>query len=175
MLTPSGTRGAKGAVLSSGQRQFLFGESGGVAAVSNLVINGALTWLSFRHVTRVPLWRQQGVAGSVIMTSFFLPLLTCLIVSPLAHARLRNGTLQPFEFCAGWKLIPEGVVLRGLLVGVVCAVVLSPAILVTLNEIGVTNMSLGHFVALMAIFSGVEGGLVTPLLAACAIRGPMTS
>ena len=78
----------------------------------NFLLNGAIAWLLFRSLERVPLWGQQSIAGDTIGTCFFLPFFTALIVTPLVRRRVRAGSVAPLGVDArdhpplGW--LPAG-------------------------------------------------------------------
>lgn len=154
-------------------RRYLLLEHGFGSAVFNFVLNGTIAWLLFRRVAEVPLWGQQSIAGDTIGTSLFLPLITCLIVTPLVrrHTRARDlGTL-------GWSptanallhWLPAGTFRRGLVLGATCLLVVAPLAVGALGAMGVTGMPLWHFVVFKAVFAAALALAVQPLIALWAV------
>lgn len=153
--------------LDPEQRRFLLLDNGAVPLVANLLINGTIAWLMFRRASGVTLWGQGSIAGDTIATSFLLPAITCLIVTPIALARVRAGRLSPAE--AGWRWIPRNMIWRALLAGAVCLLALAPLALLILSACGVERLTPWQFIFFKAAFAAVEGGLVTPFIALWAI------
>jgi hypothetical protein len=154
--------------LTPEQRRFLLLDNGVGPFFANLLINGAIAWLLWRHAAYVPRWGQSSIAGDTIATSFLLPAITCLIVTPIARGRVRSGRL-PAAADAGWRWIPHNMWWRALLIGFVCLLVLAPLTISILTAIGVDRLTPWEFVYFKANFAAVEGGLVTPFLALWAI------
>jgi hypothetical protein len=83
--------------MSARHLRFLLLEQGIGAAVVNSLLNGAIAWLLFRSLERVPLWGQQSIAGDTLATCFFLPLIPTLIVTPLVRRRVLAGTVAAVD------------------------------------------------------------------------------
>jgi len=156
--------------MSPAHKRFLLLDECVGSVVVNLLINGLIAYLMFRGADRVPLWGQQSIAGDTIGTTFFLPLITCLIVTPLARGQVRSGRLAPLAgtpLGLGW--MPERALWRGAVLGVICAAIVAPPALATLMRLGVTQQSFWHFVVFKAVFAAALGAVVTPLIALWAI------
>jgi hypothetical protein len=159
--------------MSPAHRRYLLLEQGVGAAVVNFMLNAGIAALTFRGAATVPLWGQQSIAGDTIGTTFLLPLITCLIVTPLAQRQLRAGTLSGL----GWTrsshpmlgLLPRRTFPRGLALGLICVVLAAPASILTLGAFEVAAMSFGQFVLCKAAFAAVLGAVVTPVIALWAI------
>ncbi len=154
--------------LTPAQRRFLFLDNGVGPFVANLLINGVIAWLLFRNATQVPLWGQSSIAGDTIATSFLLPAITCLIVTPIARGRVRSGQLPPVVD-AFWRWIPRNMAWRAVLVGLICLLALTPLTLLAFGALGIGELTPWHFIYFKAIFAAIEGALVTPFLALWAI------
>ncbi len=158
--------------MSPDHWRFLVLEEGVGAAVVNFVINGIIAWTMFHGQDMVPLWGQQSIAGDTIGTTFLLPLITCLIVTPLARAQIRSGRLAPLGWTAashpalGW--LPASAFLRGVVLGVICTIAVAPAAVAVLGA-ELTFMSFWRFIVFKATFAAALGGLVTPAIALWAI------
>lgn len=158
--------------MSPDHRRYLVLEQGLGAALVNFVLNGLIAWAMFRGQSFVPLWGEQSIAGDIVGTTFLLPLLTCLIVTPLASGQIRSGRLAPL----GWtpishpvlRWLPAGTFRRALAMGAICTVVIAP-IAISLVALQITAMSFWRFVAFKAMFAAVLGALVTPIIALWAI------
>jgi hypothetical protein len=154
--------------VTPAQRRFLLLDNGVGPFVINLLINGAIAWLLYRNATHVPLWGQSSIAGDTIATSFLLPFITCLIVTPLARGRVRTGQVAQVIGESG-RWLPRNAVWRGALVGILCLMALVPLTLSTLHLVGIAALTPWHFVYFKASFAAIEGVLVTPFLALWAI------
>ena len=157
--------------MSSAHKRFLLEQLVG-SVVFNLVINGIIALLMFRGAASVPLWGQQSIAGDTIGTTFFLPLFTCLIVTPLARRQMRAGRVAPLpETPLGLGWMPERTFWRGAVLGGLSAVVVAPPTIGLLTALGVTQQSLWGFVVFKAVFAAALVAPVTPLIALWAIAG----
>ena len=154
--------------LTSEQRRFLLLDNGVGPFVANLLINGTIAWLLFRHAAEVPLWGHSSIAGDTIATSFLLPAITCLIVTPIARGRVRSGRLAAAAGAA-WRWIPRNMCWRAVLIGLICLLALAPLTISILSAIGLGRLTPWEFVYFKATFAAIEGGLVTPFLALWAI------
>jgi hypothetical protein len=151
------------------QRRYLLVDNGVGPFVINLLINAAIAWLLFRNATRVPLWGQSSIAGDTIATSILLPLITCLIVTPIARGRVRGGHIAQLTPEAAPKWLPRNTIARSVVIGIVCLILFTPLTLLALQVLGVGSMTPRHFVYFKGMFAAVEGALVTPFLALWAI------
>jgi len=161
--------------MSPGHLRYLLLEQGVGAGVVNLVLNGVIAWALFRGVAVVPLWGTQSIAGDTIGTTFFLPFLTCLIVTRIVRRHMRTRQLGTLGWTReshpplGW--LPVGTVRRGLMLGLVCAVGVGPPTVWTLSHLGVSTMPLWGFITFKATFAAVLAALVTPIIALWALAG----
>src|SRR5260370_7320498 len=97
------------------QRRYMLLDNGVGPFVINFLINAVIAWLLFRHATHVPLWGQSSIAGDTIATSFLLPLITCLIVTPIAPGRGRSALLPQLTSQVPGKPLPPTPLLPPLL------------------------------------------------------------
>jgi hypothetical protein len=154
--------------LTPAQRRFLLLDNGVGPFIANLLINGVIAWLLFRNATHVPLWGQSSIAGDTIATSFLLPAITCLIVTPLARGRVRSGRL-PAAVDPAWRWIPRNMGWRAILIGLVGLLALTPLTLLLFGTLGIGELRPWQFISFKATFAAIEGALVTPFLALWAI------
>ena len=156
--------------MSPVHKRFLLLEEGVGSVIVNLFINGVIAFLMFRGAASVPLWGQQSIAADTIGTTFFLPLLTCLIVTPLARRQVRAGRFEPLAgMPVGLQWLPARTLWRGAVLGVVTAIIVAPPAIAALTLLGVSQQSFWGFVAFKAAFAAELGAVVTPLIALWAI------
>jgi hypothetical protein len=159
--------------MSSSHRRYLLLEQGVGAAVFNFVINGLIAWLMFRTRDEVPLWGQQSIMADTIGTSLILPLVTCLVVTPLARRHLQAGKVSGLGWSResrpllGW--LPRGTIARAFVLGLICMLTLSPLTLVVLAFLHVASLGMWAFVLFKAGFAALEAAAVTPVVALWAI------
>jgi hypothetical protein len=159
--------------MSSAHRRLLVVEQGVGSAVINFVINGVIAWAMFRSMITVPLWGQQSIAGDTIGTSFMLPFITCLIVTPLVHRQIRSGKIPRLE----WRRaahpalgrLPGSTVPRALVFGIICAIAVAPLAVWALSVLDVTQMSLWRFLTFKATYAAALAAVVTPLIGLCVL------
>jgi hypothetical protein len=154
--------------VTPAQRRFLLLDNGVGPFVINFLINAAIAWMLFRNATHVPMWGQSSIAGDTVATSFLLPFITCLIVTPLARGRVRAGHIAQAVGERG-RWLPRNAGWRGALIGVICMIALVPLVVLVFRLIGIAALTPWHFVYFKASFAALEGALVTPFLALWAI------
>jgi hypothetical protein len=158
--------------MSNSHRRFILGEQGVGSAIFNFALNGTLAWLGYRMLTEVPLWGLQSIGADTVSTSFMLPFMTCLVVTRIAQWQVRSGRLPAM----GWRRIvhptlrrlPFNIVWRAVVLGAFGLAVSVPTIGV-LVALGVRQLSLWDFIAFKATFAAVLAGIVTPIIALCAL------
>jgi len=157
-------------------RRFII-EQGIGSAIVNLVMNGAIAWALFRSLTSVPLWGQHSIASDTLVTTFLLPLHTCLIVTPLTRRRIRSGSLSPVE----WRYssdsalgrLPRKAIPCALVFGVISLILAAPLALGALTALEVAQMSFERFVVFKATFAAMLAAVVTPAIGLYALaEGP---
>ena len=159
--------------MSPALRRYLLLEHGVGSAVFNFVLNGVIAWLLFRHLADVPLWGQQSIAGDTIGTTLFLPLFTCLIVTPMVrrHMRARDvgalGESATADVLLRW--LPVSTFRRGLWLGAACVLAVAPLALAALGASGITALPLWRFIAFKAAFAACLALAVQPLIALWAV------
>lgn len=158
--------------MSPAHKRFLLLEEGLGSVLVNLLLNGVIAYLMFRSAVSVPLWGQQSIAGDTIGTTFFLPLFTCLIVTPLARRQVHAGRLEPLDGTPlGLAWLPARAFWRGAVLGVLSVILVAPPTIMLLSALGVTQQSFWGFVLFKAVFAAALGAVVTPLIALWAIAG----
>jgi hypothetical protein len=153
-------------LLGEHHRRLLLGQAAG-GLVLNFFLNGGAAWATFPPLDELPLWaRGNAVAGDTIGTSFFLPLMTCLILTPIVRRALRDGAMPGIDrgqLPGALRFWPANFVGRGALVGLICALTIALATLALLTAAGVEAMTRGQVTVYKAVYTAVLGAIVTPL------------
>jgi hypothetical protein len=157
--------------LSAEQRRFLWLSQGVVGFAINVVINGAIGWATFRGVATIPLWGASSIGGDTLGTSFFLPAITCLIVTPLVRGQVRKGAAPAFEGAlAGWlRPFQRALPLRAVALGLVCIALAGGAAVALLTALGVASLDFAPFLGWKALYAGVLAAFVQPAIALLAL------
>lgn len=164
--------------LSSTQRRYLVVVQGLVPGVINVVLNGFIAWLMFRGMTTVPVWAQESSIGpDALGTCFFLPAITCLIVTPMVRRHVRTQSVEPL---AGPQSLPEllrrfyrPVPRRALLLGLASLASVGSLSALGLLALGIEEVPFGTFLVSKAIFAGLLGAAVTPAIGLLALADPI--
>jgi hypothetical protein len=137
-----------------------------VGAAVNLVLNGAIGWVIFRSLDRIPFSGSPSVSGDLVGTAFLLPLLVCLIATPLVRAEVRGGAVEPAEPSGVIpRFLPRGLLLRGIALGLLAAVTIAPLAIWGLRALGIQAMGFWQFVGFKAAFGAALAALITPVVA----------
>ncbi|HEX6030805.1 MAG TPA: hypothetical protein VFY90_05180, partial [Tepidiformaceae bacterium] len=112
-----------------------------VGAAVNLVLNGAIGWAAFRSLDRVPFSGSPGISRDLVGTAFLLPLLVCLIATPLVRAEVRRGKIASAEPSGSIsRFLPRSLLLRGIALGLLAAVTIAPLTIWALQTLGIRGM-----------------------------------
>jgi diamine N-acetyltransferase len=148
-------------------RRFLLREHAAVAFGVNVVLNAAIGWAMFRGAAVVPRWGESSIAGDTLGTSFFLPAITCLIVTPLVRGAARRGAAPPLAGALPGWLRPFGraLPLRALALGLVCVPLAGGVAVALLHALGIESLAFAPFLGWKALYAGVLGACVQPAIA----------
>ncbi|MEN8160553.1 MAG: hypothetical protein ABFS41_10830 [Myxococcota bacterium] len=139
-----------------------------VPAVMNGAINPAVAALQTRGQEVLSLWSTSGGLGpDTLGTSFFLPLITCLIVTPLVRRSVRRGAIGALPPVGGNT--PRGLLRRGLRLGLLGVVGFGVPVVALLALLGVNEMERAPFLWWKAASTAFLGALVTPWIARLAV------
>jgi hypothetical protein len=159
--------------LSSTHRHYLILEQGIAPSILNFFINGAIAWFFFRSLTLVPLWGSQSIAGDTIATAFFLPFISCLISTPLAHWDVRRGRITPVAgFLRRHSILQklfDFLLLRAISFGSISMITVSAISLFALIGVGIHEFSFWQFLIFKASFAACLAMLVSPIIGWCAL------
>jgi len=149
-------------------KRYLFIEQPIGSFVVNFLLNALIAWAMFRHLTALPMWGQESIAGDTIGTCFMLPFMTVLITMPLIRRDLRNGRAAPEwarEQIPVLRHLPGTPVRRGFALGLAVMLVLAPLIILALRLAGVSSIPMPAFVWVKAVWSATLGALLAPWIA----------
>jgi len=160
--------------LSSGQRRYLLVFQCMVPLAINFVLNGIIGFVVFRGVDPVPTWGIESSAGpDLIGTCFFLPAITCLIVTPLVRGHVRSGMVErasrPEDLPAWLQPFRRSLPIRALLFGFVGIALVGGAVAAGLLSAGPGQFGLNSFLWVKASFSAALGAAVTPIIGLVAL------
>ena len=164
--------------LSPSQRNYVLVAFALVPAAVNSVINGLLGWAMFRDADFVPLWGfGPSVGPDTLGTCFFLPLITCFVVTPLTWRHIRRGAVEPlreFRAVPTWaRSALRPVAWRAALLGFASFLVVGTVVVGGLSVLGVSQVALVPFLVFKVAFSVLLGLVVTPLIGLLALADPV--
>lgn len=157
--------------LTAEQRRFLLIHQSVVPFAINVVLNGLIGWAMFRGVETIPFWGASSVGGDTLGTSFFLPAITCLIVTPLVRGQVRKGAAPAVTgTLAGWlRPFQRSLGVRAVAIGLACTVLAGSLAIALLSALGVGALDFGPFLGWKALYSGVLAAAVSPAIALLAL------
>ena len=157
--------------LSPEQRRFLWIGQTLVPFAINVVLNGAIGWAMFRGAATIPLWGEASIGGDTLGTSFFLPAITCLIVTPLVRGQVKKGAAPAFTGAlAGWlSPFQRSLGVRAVVLGLVSVVIAGSLGIALLYAFGVETLAFSRFLGWKALYAGVLAAFVTPAIALLAL------
>jgi hypothetical protein len=164
--------------LPAQHRRYVITQAIIATAFVNLVLNAGIAWISSHNEDSVPLWAapivdKPSTVIDTIGTLFILPLVTCLIFTALTRRELRAGKLAPLPWSRTSHTfldrLPRGTLKRGLALGAIFTVALSPLAVPILVAIDFGDLTVGQFVLYKAVFGVLLGFVVTPIVALWAI------
>lgn len=155
------------------QRRFLIRDQIVAAMVVNLVINGVIAWLSTLGRTHIPLWGLTGVAADTLATSFFLPLLLCLIDTPLVRKKLASGELSPLSTEWGThpvlRWLPRSARVRAVRLGLFFLFTAAPLTIGAISGAGISQMTAAGFLVFKSLYATVLAGIVAAIVGYAAL------
>lgn len=154
--------------LAPAHRKMLLAQAAG-GLVLNFFMNGAAAWVTFPPVPSLPFWTRGNCAAfDTLGTSFFLPLVTCLVLTPLTRRALAPRGAVPglprasLPRYARW--LPENLLARGAALGAVSMATVAHATILAGIALGAGALTRGDMAIYKAVYTAALGALVTPLL-----------
>ena len=141
-------------------------DQGVIPALIDAAINGGIAWALLRGA--VPLWPEadeMAVGPDLLITCVLLSVLTAVITERVIRWQVGRGDLPPlsesrFTAPARWPAF-----VRGLLVAAASLVLAAGPTIVVFAAADLAPLSPGVFVAFKAVWAGVLGFAVTPVIA----------
>ena len=153
-------------------RYVLIGQ-GIVPGAINIVVNLLLGTLTFWGQDSVTTWgMNQGAVADSIGTCFFLPFITALIVTPIVRHHLARGTadrVPAIEVPWFFHWFEGSTLQRAAKFGIACLMLLALPIYFAYVVFAGDSIGTIRFIAIKAIFAGVLGLIVTPVIAMVAM------
>ncbi|GAB3378233.1 hypothetical protein [Lysobacter fragariae] len=158
------------------QRFLLVGQTIAPFAI-NALVNGAIAWAVYRGLAALPLWGDRSISGDTLVTSFLLPLIICLLVTPLIRAQATQGKAPMANGgLPGWlRIFSHPLLLRALLLGIAATLVVGGATVALLAVSGMQSLALSPFLAFKSIYAGGLAAIVTPMVAWLALADPQSA
>ena len=135
----------------------------------NVAVNVGLGLLTFGGSDKVPVWAlEKGAVADFLGCCFFLPLITCLIATPIVRRQAAAGTVSriPVKDVPTWLRLFRGSFFpRALKWGVGGLVVFAGPVSAAWILFAEPTVSTTGFLISKALFAGALGVIVTPLIA----------
>src|SRR5437588_4594071 len=140
--------------LPSEHRRWILINAVIVTAFINAVINAGLAYASSAGEHRVPLWsvplvEKPSTVVDTVGTYFFLPLITCLLVTTVVWREVRTGRLSRLDQSPAVRALmarlPRTRLRRGVPRGVLCTLALGPVSALVLAAIDFSDLTRGEF------------------------------
>ncbi len=157
--------------MSEAHRRFFLVEQGAIPFAFNFVLNGAIAWALFRNASEVPMLGESSVVVDTLATSFLLPLLTCLIVTPMLAKQVASGKVAPLVVTPSGvaaRLLSGGALLRGVVLGA-AGVALAGVVVLALLQFSPASWEKTSFLWFKASYAAALAALVSPAIAWLAI------
>jgi alpha-L-fucosidase len=129
--------------------------------IINAILNGALAFCAYSFYEH---FSYPEVARDILITVFVIAFLTSWIMVGAARGEYRKGNLAPPPARGGGLRLPGTPVLRGLVIGLACAVVFGGVLLAgstyLLSPAGMGNWAYAFF---KTVYTGLSGALASAL------------
>lgn len=178
-VVESGIRPARLFPLSPEHRKYILADFA-FGAIPNALISAAAAYLIFRHSALVPLWGAQGIAFDLAPTVFMVTLMQLIICTVLTRNRIQAGAVPAIGVSRRnipiLRMLPNNVVLRGLVVALPTTVILLPLSIIAMLALEIDSMSLSIFVVFKTACGPAIGLVTAPIvylaaLSDMAVRG----
>ncbi len=145
-------------------KRFLTIEQGLIPGIFNFFINGGIAWWLNKQLETMPLWGETSIAVDTLATAFLLPLITCLIVTPIISKKVNSGSIT-LPIPKNAKIPASSSFRRGLIAGAIGVGLFAMPVLLVWNFIGPQELTLHNFLWFKAGFAAVLGALISALIA----------
>jgi len=150
------------------QRFYILARNGLGAAFVNAVLNAAIGWAATRNLATLPPWGAPGVALDFVITAFGITFGTCIVLPfqtrrDFEHGRATLPAVGPLLRSVIARF-PRSFFGRAVVLGMASVPIFAPPALAVLAVAGPHSVGRVPFIELKALFSAVEGGIVTPFI-----------
>ncbi len=153
--------------LSQEHRRFILVEQCAIPTTINLLVNGLIAWLINSSLDAVPIWGRGSVSLDLLATSFLLPLIVCLAVSPSVKKKVKSGELSPLSAnqLPIFHWYKKSSLLRALFLGVMGVMFAGIPIIWTLSLGQAQPFPVMSFVIFKGFWAAAIASLITPIVA----------
>lgn len=159
--------------LTLAHRDFLLREQVIVPVCINFALNALAAWLTFRSAPLVSVWGSSGLWADILGTLFLLPLITCLIVTPVTRKGVLLGRVPSVPWRSSelpsLRWMPRRSVSRAVVLGMAAVVIFGPVSSLVMSWLRVTALPLAEVVVLKGAIGAFVAALVTPVAALYAL------
>jgi hypothetical protein len=157
--------------LSKSHKLYLLIEQLAVPAILNLLINGFIGWLTFRHSEAINIWTSASIGNDLLLTGALLPFIMSMINARLVAGKVHKGKIAPFPKddinSDGWH--NRSILLRSLLLSAFGLLFFTVPTIFIVMQIWAEPISLWDFVIFKGIWAAILAAIVSPVIAIWAI------
>jgi hypothetical protein len=139
-----------------------------ISVVPNSLGGGLIAWFVFFGVQKVSLWRMNGLAFDLLLTTFLLTLLTTAILTVIIGKRVLAGKIE--RESTGRFELHRNVLVRTLTLALAMVILFVPLTLLLLAITWGNDFSLPQVIAFKVIYCTSLGLTVTPLAVLAGLR-----
>lgn len=146
-------------------RIFVAAQALGVTAL-NAATNATYTWWLWRDLGPVRLFGPDAIAYDLASTPLLIAVLSTLLGTASIHQSLRSGSVAvpAMRRAAVLQILPQGILARSALLGVVAAIALGVPVFELLQASGMDALPLGGAIALKVAITVPLSLLIVPLV-----------
>jgi len=155
--------------LTPAARRYLLIDQGILAVGATGLINAAIAWSVFREQPAMRLTGEMSIVSDTEATCFFLPFITCLVVSHLTRFEIQRGRFPALPQFSVLRFLGEYAAAsafpKAMAMGVIGRLALAPLLVSILKSTEIAEIALNSFLIWKGVLTGVVGGLLCPLCA----------
>ena len=152
--------------LSQEHRRFLLVEQCAIPTAINLLVNGLIAWLINRSVETIPIWGGGSVTLDLLTTSFLLPFIVCLAVSPSVNKKVKSKKLSPLTASQLpiFHWYKRSLWLRALFVGLLGVIFAGIPVVWSLSIAQAQPIPMMSFVVFKAFWAAAIASVIIPII-----------
>jgi hypothetical protein len=138
----------------------------------NILVSAGIGYWVFSKQLAVPLWGPQSLALDIVLTSFMLPFVTCVLLYIGIKKAIADGKVKtiPMHQRAWFAQPSTGKFTVAIIVGILVTALIAPLALAALEIMGPQHYQSIHAIGLKALYGGLLSLLVVPFIAKLALR-----